>query len=146
MNVAVREARPGDHAAWLKLWQGYNDFYGSNLEDGVTAFTWKRILSPDAPLICRVAEVGDAVIGFALCVMHEGTWVTKPVCYLEDLYVDESMRGRGAGKALIEALRDEGQQQGWAKIYWVTREHNPARKLYDRLAVVDDFVRYTMKL
>jgi hypothetical protein len=38
---------------------------------------------------------GRKVIGFAMCVLHEGTWSTAPICYLEDLFVDAAERGAG---------------------------------------------------
>lgn len=57
------------------------------------------------------------IIGFAIIVLHEGAWVTQPLCYLEDLYVDEKMRGFGAGKSLIEAIRKEAEKKSWAKVY-----------------------------
>lgn len=91
-------------------------------------------------------EKDGNVIGFAMCVLHEGTWSTAPVCYLEDLYVDAAERGAGAGKALIDALIDEGKREGWSKLYWVTRMHNPARKLYDHYGEADDYVRYRISL
>lgn len=146
MDVEVREARPGDYAAWLALWQGYLDFAGSTLSDVVTRATWARIHTPESTLLCRVAVVDGQLAGFALCVMHEGTWVTQPICYLEDLYVDAQLRGRGAGRALIEAIRQEGEKSGWAKLYWVTRTNNPARKLYDQVAELGDVVRYSISL
>lgn len=96
--------------------------------------------------MCRVAEMDGDIIGFAIFVLHEGAWVTRPLCYLEDLYVDEKKRGVGAGKSLIKAIRDEATEKSWAKVYWITRESNPARAFYDRLAVLEDFVRYTIKV
>ncbi len=145
MAVVIREAAPGDEAPWRLLWQGYTAFYECDLDEAITAHTWQRILAPDAPLICYVAEHNGAVVGFALCVLHEGSWTTAPICYLEDLFVDARARGHGAGKALIEALREQGEMKGWAKVYWMTRAHNrTARQLYDKLGQVDDFVRYTM--
>ncbi|WP_336769010.1 GNAT family N-acetyltransferase [Pantoea endophytica] len=62
------------------------------------------------------------------------------------MYVDEKKRGVGAGKSLIKAIRDEATQKSWAKVYWITRGSYPARALYDRLAVLEDFVRYTIKV
>jgi len=145
MDVVVRVAKPEDFKAWRQLWQGYLDFAGSTLDEAITQATWQRVHSPDASLLCRLAVVDDRPVGFALCVLHEGTWVTQPICYLEDLYVDSSMRGKGAGRALIESLRREGQEKAWAKVYWVTRTHNPARKLYDQIATLDDVVRYALR-
>jgi GNAT superfamily N-acetyltransferase len=144
--VKVREAKAEDYAAWLTLWQGYLAFYGTELDEAVTLATWSRALSADSGMICRIVESEQQVVGFALCVLHEGTWVTEPLCYLEDLYVDEQQRGLGAGRALIEAIIQEAREKAWSKVYWVTREGNPARALYDKLAAVDDYVRYRITI
>lgn len=48
----------------------------------------QRMLDVNSSVLGRVAVVDDAVVGFAICVLHEGTRVTTPICYLEDLFVD----------------------------------------------------------
>ncbi|ARU92719.1 GNAT family N-acetyltransferase [Tatumella citrea] len=144
MSIKIRAAAPEDYAAWRALWNGYLEFYGSTLAEEITRATWHKALSPASGIQCRLAETDQQVVGFAMCVLHEGTWVSQPVCYLEDLFVSPAARGKGAGKALIEAIGEEAREQGWSKVYWVTRENNSARALYDKLATVDDFVRYTM--
>ena len=146
MVIDIREVRPHDKAEWLQLWQGYTRFYGSPQPEEVTECTWQRMLDVNSSVLGRVAVVDDAVVGFAICVLHEGTWVTTPICYLEDLFVDDAARGKGAGRALIEAIINEAREKGWSKVYWVTREGNPARALYDKLAVVDDYVRYRITI
>lgn len=146
MGIKVREVKAKDYQAWITLWRQYLTFAGSELDESITLSTWNRALSSDSPLMCRVAEMDGSIIGFALFVLHEGTWGTLPLCYLEDLYVDEKSRGIGAGRSLIEAIRDEAKDKSWAKVYWVTRESNPARGLYDQLAVLEDFVRYSIKV
>ena len=78
--------------------------------------------------------------------IHENTWELQPVCYLEDLYVLPSARGRGIGKALIEWLRNAMRAEGWARLYWMTQRDNaPARRLYDQFNPADDFVRYVVR-
>lgn len=146
MTITVRALRAEDYADWRPLWDGYTAFYECKLDESVTASTWERALSPHSALLCRVAEIDGKVVGFALCVLHEGTFSTAPVCYLEDLFVDANVRGSGAGKALIEALQAEGKREGWTTLYWVTRQNNPARKLYDKFSEADDFVRYRLSL
>ena len=143
----IRSALPSDEAAWRQLWRGYCDFYGvSNMPDEVTNRTWKRILDPDSAVMCIVAEVDGAVYGFANCVVHENTWETQPVCYLEDLFVLPAARGHGIGRALIEWLRNSMRAEGWARLYWHTRQDNArARRLYDQFAEADDFVRYVIR-
>ncbi|TFZ03346.1 GNAT family N-acetyltransferase [Ramlibacter rhizophilus] len=144
--VVIRAALPGDEAAWRSLWRGYCSFYGTVLPEEVTTRTWTRILDPDSAIMCVVAEVEQQVYGFAHCVVHENTWETQPVCYLEDLYVLPSARGRGIGTALLEWLRNAMRAEGWARVYWMTQENNlAARRLYDRFTQADDFVRYMIR-
>ncbi len=141
----IRSALPADEPAWRGMWRSYCDFYGAELPNGVTDRTWKRILDPDSAIMCIVAEVEGKVYGFANCVVHENTWENQPVCYLEDLFVVPSARSRGIGKALIEWLRNAMRAEGWARIYWVTREDNTAaRRLYDQFTSADGFVRYVI--
>jgi GNAT superfamily N-acetyltransferase len=142
----IRSALPSDEAAWRSLWRGYCDFYGANVADAVTDRTWKRILDPDSAIMCVVAEVEGKVYGFANCVVHENTWETQPVCYLEDLFVLPSARMRGIGRALVEWLRNSMRAEGWARLYWTTQQDNhEARKLYDQFAQADGFVRYVVR-
>jgi GNAT superfamily N-acetyltransferase len=59
---------------------------------------------------------------------------------LEDLFVASEARGNGAGRILIERLVSLGEQHGWLRLYCHTHENNcPARKLYDRLALRQDY-------
>jgi GNAT superfamily N-acetyltransferase len=147
MSLAlVRSAVPSDEPAWRQLWRGYCDFYQAELSDEVTQRTWKRILDPDSAVMCIVAEVEGQIYGFAHCVVHENTWETQPVCYLEDLYVLPSARGHGIGKGLIEWLRNAMRAEGWARLYWVTHQDNAdARRLYDQFGPADGFVRYVIR-
>ncbi len=144
--VVIRAALPADEAAWRTLWRGYCQFYGSFVPDAVTDRTWQRILNPDSSIMCLIAEVEGRVYGFANCVVHEATWELQPVCYLEDLYVLPSARGRGIASALLDWLRGAMRAEGWSRLYWMTREDNQqARRLYDRFARADGFVRYMIR-
>lgn len=144
--ILIRHAVPADEAAWRRLWQGYCDFYGAKVPDAVTSRTWGRILDPDSGVLCIVAEVDGQVYGFANCVIHENTWELQPICYLEDLFVLPSARGRGIGKALMEWLRNAMRAEGWSRLYWVTAQDNKAaRALYDQFTQADGFVRYVLK-
>jgi GNAT superfamily N-acetyltransferase len=145
-SPVIRAALPGDEGAWRTLWRRYCDFYDAGPADDVTDRTWQRILDPDSAIMCIVAEVDGQVYGFAHCVVHENTWETQPVCFLEDLFVTPSARRRGIGKALIEWLRNAMRAEGWACLYWVTRADNRrARRLYDQFAQADGFVRYVIR-
>lgn len=142
----IRAASPSDETVWRQLWREYCDFYAASVPDEVTGRTWQRILDPDSAVMCIVAEVDGQVRGFANCVVHENTWESQPVCYLEDLFVAASVRGQGVGHALIEWLRNAMRAEGWARLYWMTREDNAqARRLYDKFTQADGFVRYVIR-
>jgi GNAT superfamily N-acetyltransferase len=80
-------------------------------------------------------------------VLHEGTWSTAPICYLEDLFVAPEARGGGIGRALIADLVERGKARGWSRLYWHTRAGNAqARQLYERFVAADDFCRYRLVL
>ena len=69
------------------------------------------------------------------------------VCYLEDLWIEPSVRGAGWGRKFIDALIARGRDRGWRRIYWHTGADNvAARRLYDRVTRVTDYVRFTPEL
>ncbi|MGD1065230.1 MAG: GNAT family N-acetyltransferase [Vulcanimicrobiaceae bacterium] len=147
-ELTIRAAQPQDETAWRALWAGYCAFYEATIPEDVTRTTWARILDPAQPIHALVALDEDGtVIGLANYVVHPYTWGVAPACYLEDLFVDEDARGRGAGEALIRHLARLGEECGWSRVYWMTREGNArARRVYDRIAARDDFVRYVVRI
>ena len=146
MVIEIREPDRQDKAQWLSLWQGYTRFFGSPQPAEVTEHTWQRMLDAASPMLGRFAVVDGNVVGFAICILHEGTWVKTPICYLEDLFVAPQMRGQGIARTLIQALQTEGKEKGWSRLYWHTRTDNPARRLYDEFTPADDYVRYRVTL
>lgn len=147
MTPTLRDARPGDEAGWRHLWQAYLTFYDHPLPEEVTAFTWARLMSSESALNMRLAVDGADILGFAIHQHHASTWVAGEDCYLEDLFVDESRRGHGIGRALIDDLRTLARARGWKRLYWHTgRDNARARALYDSYTPEDGHVRYRMTL
>ena len=145
--LVIRDPKPGDEAAWRRLWAGYVAFYKSEVSEAVTAATWQRLFMPGSGIVGRMAEWEGAVSGFTISIVHPRSWALAPICYLEDLFVEPELRGRGLGRALIEDLIALGRERGWSRLYWHTRQGNAtARRLYDRFAKADDFVRYRILL
>jgi GNAT superfamily N-acetyltransferase len=76
-------------------------------------------------------------------VLHPATWATTDYCYLEDLFTAPAARGKGVGRALIEAVYARADQLQCARVYWLTHETNTtARALYDKLARHAGFIQY----
>ena len=144
MKINVRPVEATDEGPWLALFRDYITFYEATVPEDVIALTWQRLLSRADNMMALVAadEAGRA-LGIAALVFHRSTWSPSWYCYLEDLFVAPAARGRGIGRALIEATYAEADRRGASRTYWATQEKNEtARTLYDRLGQLTDFVQY----
>lgn len=146
-TTTVRNLTAGDHAAWHRLWDGYCEFYETVMPAEVTEATWERLLDDATPeYFGLVAERDGEVIGIANCILHGTTWAIAPRCYLNDLFVDPTARGSGAGKMLIQELQKLAAENGWDKLHWLTHETNTtARRLYDQFGPATGFIQYAVK-
>jgi GNAT superfamily N-acetyltransferase len=146
-SLAVRPVARRDYDQWLPLWEGYNAFYGragaTALPAEVTAMTWQRFFDAYEPVHALVADIEGRLVGLAHYLFHRSTTAIAPSCYLQDLFTAEAVRGRGVGRALIEAVYARGEDAGAGRVYWQTHETNQtAMRLYDQVAEKSGFVVY----
>jgi len=147
MNPIIRPARPDDFDDWLPLWDGYNAFYGRSGETAlapeITRATWSRFFDAYEPMWALVAEDDGLLVGLAHYLFHRSTTALQPSCYMQDLFTASAARGRGVGRALIEAVYDAAARAGVARVYWQTHQTNAtAMRLYDQIAEKPGFVIY----
>jgi len=147
----IRRVLRTDFAQWLPLWQGYNAFYGRSgptaLSDEIIQITWLRFFDAYESMRALVAEVDGKLVGLVHYLFHRSTITVEPVCYLRDLFTSEAARGRGIGKALIEAVYDQARLAGSPQVYWQTHETNQtAMRLYNQVAERSGFVVYRKNL
>jgi GNAT superfamily N-acetyltransferase len=150
-DLTIRAVTRQDYARWLPLWDGYNAFYGRSgptaLPQEVTATTWSRFFDDGEPVHALVAESNGELLGLAHYLFHRTTTAIAPLCYLNDLFTAEAARGKGVGRALIEAVYREARRAGAARVYWLTHETNAtAQALYDRVAEKSGFIVYRKPL
>lgn len=140
-KTTITRLNTEDRARWGELWQGYLTFYEATLPDGQSDETWRRIMAGEN-VHAYGARIDGRLVGMTHYLFHASTWCPD-VCYLQDLFTDASSRGKGIGRALIEAVAADAQSRGAARLYWLTHNSNTtARLLYDRLAVDRGFIRY----
>jgi GNAT superfamily N-acetyltransferase len=147
MDLIIRELKETDKPRWLELWAGYLDFYKSTLSNEQTEFTFKRLINHDEKMYGFVAENENGVIGFTHCLFRPSTWTETDYCYLEDLFVDPNIRGKGIGRALMNRVIELAKEKNSKRVYWTTQEFNKtARVLYDSITSVSEFVQYRLPL
>lgn len=145
MSVEIRPVRAEDEAEWRVLWTGYLEFYETSVSEEVYQTIFARLLTDDPHEFHGfVAERDGKLIGLTHYLFHRHAWKIDNVVYLQDLFVSPEARGTGAGRALIEAVYAAADAAGCPTVYWLTQEFNAtARLLYDRIANVTPFIRYT---
>ena len=137
MTVTIRPIAVADKERWLDLYKQYIVFYKSSLPDEQYELTWQRIHS-DFNINGLIAELDGQVVGFAHYIFRPSTWAENDFCYLEDLFTDPAVRGKGVGRALINELHKIAIERGSKRLYWTTAPDNEtARKLYDKVAITD---------
>ena len=104
------------------------------------------LFGPDAVASALLAldEAGEPV-GFALWYRSFSTWEGVAGIYLEDLFVSESQRGSGLGRALLSALASIVVHRDWSRLEWsVLRWNTDAIAFYDSLGgqPLDDWLTY----
>ena len=146
-QLIVRCVAAADFAQWEPLWEGYNSFYERMLPAEVTQMTWSRFFDAYEPVRAVVAERNGQLLGLAHYLFHRSTNLIGPTCYLQDLFTNEATRGKGIGRALIEAVYARAKAAGSPRVYWMTHETNlTAMKLYDKVAERSGFVVYRRQL
>ena len=145
MTVSIRRLAEKDKAEWLPLFKGYIEFYEATIADEIVEATWRRMIAGEPDFHVGLVAVNDAdrPIGIAHILFHRSTWSLTQYCYLEDLFVEPTLRANGVGRALIEAVYREADARNCSRTYWMTQEFNyRARGLYDQVATKSPFVQY----
>ena len=145
MTVRIRRLAEKDKSAWLPLFKGYIEFYKATVADEIIEATWRRMLdgAPDFHIGLVAVDDSDRPIGLAHILFHRSTWSLTQYCYLEDLFVEPTLRAKGVGRALIDAVYREADARQCSRTYWMTQEFNyRARGLYDQVATKSPFVQY----
>jgi GNAT superfamily N-acetyltransferase len=146
-ELSIRFVRHDDYEQWLPLWDGYNAFYGRSgdtaLAPEITRMTWARFFDAYEPVHGLVAERDGKLLGLTHYLFHRSTTAIAPTCYLQDLFTSEAARGKGVGRALINAVYEQARLAGSSRVYWQTHETNhTAMQLYDKVAERSGFVVY----
>lgn len=146
-SLTVRPLRAADKPEWARMWRAYLAFYETTRPEALFDLYFERLLGDDPQDYSGlIAELDGVSVGLTHYVFHRHGWTVENVCYLQDLYADPQARGKGVGRALIEAVYMAADAKGVPQVYWLTQDFNvTARQLYDRIGVKTPFIKYNRR-
>ena len=94
---------------------------------------------PERWFDCLVAEVGGALIGYAMVCRGYEAHMARRRLWLSDLYVRAKARRSGAGRALMAAVARLATAQSCDAVYWdLWRLNRVGKAFYESLGAVED--------
>jgi GNAT superfamily N-acetyltransferase len=90
----------------------------------------------------------DELVGYACLYWHFSSTKAVETVLMNDLYVDESARGEGVGRSLIEAAAEVARERGSPILEWSTAPDNEtAQRLYDSTgAEKSTWIEYELRI
>lgn len=77
------------------------------------------------------AKAEGKIVGICTCFYAYSTFLAKPLLNIHDIYVDESVRGNGVGKKLVQSVEEIAREKNCGKVTLEVRKDNlNARDLY----------------
>jgi GNAT superfamily N-acetyltransferase len=147
-QLLVRQATIEDAALILSFITELAIYEKAEHEVLATVETIKdSVFSADSHVNALICESDGAQIGMAIYFYNYSTWLAKPGLFLEDLYVSQDQRGKGAGKLLLKELAKIALVKGCGRFEWNCLDWNtPSREFYESLGAQsqDEWVGYRM--
>ena len=81
----------------------------------------------------RLANWEGKPAGLVIFFHNYSTFLGKPGLYIEDLYVKETLRGLGIGRALFLECVRIARERDCGRMEWSVLNWNPARRFYEKL-------------
>jgi ribosomal protein S18 acetylase RimI-like enzyme len=124
----VRHATPADAEAVGRQLDAFNREFGDPTPGAAAMAERVRELLAAGEITVLLVEGGVAVLRF-----RPSLWSPALECNLAELYVEPARRGRGLGRALLEAAIELARERGADYMELNTSEDDvAARKLYER--------------
>jgi len=134
-GFGVSHALDEELVGLLALIAGYQRFYGAEPDDARNRIFFARFISPSdagALLQARDTQTGEP-LGFATLYWTFSSTRADEQVLMNDLFVADAARGRGVGRALVDAAAATASERGAARLVWATAPDNAtAQRLYDR--------------
>ncbi|MFP3945200.1 MAG: N-acetyltransferase family protein, partial [Alphaproteobacteria bacterium] len=130
-GIHIRRAEIGDLEPVASLFDAYRQFYRQPPDrEGALRFIRERLIEADSHIL--LAEFNGTAAGFVQLFPSYSSVRLGRLMILNDLYVAETVRGQGVGRALLEAACGLARQAGAAGLVLETEQSNEtAQRLYE---------------
>ena len=148
-ELRIEPIAAGQVDALLPLIAAYQRFYEvEGIDDERNRAFFSRFLAPSEDGLLLGAWREGELAGYACLYWHFSSLIPAETVLMNDLYVEESHRGNGIGRALIEAAAAIARERGAHQLEWVTGPDNKtARRLYDSLPTESEpSIEYELRL
>jgi ribosomal protein S18 acetylase RimI-like enzyme len=119
---SVRTAGAGDVEAVTRLIAGFRDWWGydSPADAEIASVVERLVDDPQTEYLLA----GDPPAAVCQLRYRLSVWKGVEDCWLEDLYVDDGARGRGLGRALVDAAVERARARGCRRMELDVNEQN----------------------
>ena len=125
MSLSTRPAAAGDTGLIVRFIRDLAAYEKLEHEAKASEADILRDLFGPAPRVfCDIAEWDGEPVGFALWFYTYSTFQGRHGIWLEDLFVDPAMRGKGAGKALLKNLARRCVDEDLRRLEWWVLDWN----------------------
>ena len=133
LSFTIRPARRADGPALVSLVRGLADFERLPPPDDEAAGRLvEHAFGPRPRFDVVVAEVDGEVRGYGLFFETYSTFLAAPSLWLEDLFVDPAVRGRGVGTALMREIAGIAVARGCHRFEWTVLDWNERAQAFYR--------------
>ncbi len=125
MVLSIRSATPGDAALVLRFVRELAAYENLLHEvEASEADLSRDLFGPSPKVFCELAFWEGAPAGFALWYYTYSTFQGRHGIWLEDLFVDPALRGKGLGKSLLKNLAQRCVRDNLGRLEWAVLDWN----------------------
>jgi ribosomal protein S18 acetylase RimI-like enzyme len=147
MTLRARPAAAADLERVSALFDQYRQFYHQPADPALArTFITRRFERGESVVLVAEAD-GTGVLGFCQLYPSFCSVAAGPILVLYDLFVEATLRRRGAGRLLLQAAADYAREAGAVRMELATAKTNvAAQAVYESLGWVrdDTFLHYSL--
>jgi len=146
-EILYRAAKPADADVVFDMVCALAEYEKLRHEVVSTPDHFKKLLENTDRFFCYLAEKDGVAVGFCMGFYTLSTFLGRSGLYIEDVYVKESCRGLGIGKAFFKMVAQRALDENCGRVEWSVLDWNePSIKFYESLGAKaqSEWIKYRL--